>query len=382
MPLAPGTRPPSPDAADRGPRKPIVVGLLAAGAGAHDLAVRISDDVAARLAARWEQVQWQTAVAPMGDADLSASSDELLRAARRCALARGWDLTVGFTELPLRAGRQPVTAHASATEGVGLVSIPALGAVGLARRLVSVVVNLIEGLLSEAVDRSGRGSEERRRARVAARLHELASPLGHARVHDDGSIRFLGAVLRGNLRLLVGMVRANQPSRVMLRLSRAMVAAIGAAAFALASSDVWRIAAGMTWPRLVALTVLSIGGTCGALVVAHGLWEQAGDPVVRERLFLFNIATTVTLGLGVLALYASLFALSAVGSLALISPAVLFQATHHATGVGDYLRLAWLVGSLAAIAGALGSLMETDLAVRQATYPSRQDERTETLTPP
>jgi hypothetical protein len=56
---------------------------------------------------------------------------------------------------------------------------------------------------------------------------------------------------------------------------------------------------------------------------------------------------------------------------ALIPPHVLEQNVGHAVGVGHYLRLAWFVASLATIGGALGSLAESDLSVRNATYRSR-----------
>jgi hypothetical protein len=49
----------------------------------------------------------------------------------------------------------------------------------------------------------------------------------------------------------------------------------------------------------------------------------------------------------------------------------------HAVGVDGYLRLAWLVASLATVGGALGSLVESDDAVREATYASHADARTE-----
>jgi hypothetical protein len=49
----------------------------------------------------------------------------------------------------------------------------------------------------------------------------------------------------------------------------------------------------------------------------------------------------------------------------------------HAAGVGSYLKLAWLVASLATVGGALGSLVESDDAVSAATYATHPDARTE-----
>ena len=82
-------------------------------------------------------------------------------------------------------------------------------------------------------------------------------------------IRFSTAVVRGNLRLLLGMVRANDPARVVTRLSRATVAALGTAAYVLASSSTWQLAVSLGWPRLLALTLLTRASSlrhldCGA----------------------------------------------------------------------------------------------------------------------
>ena len=94
-------------------------------------------------------------------------------------------------------------------DGVAAISVPALGAVGVGGRLRKAALNLIEGLLFKktaraAVAGAGRGGMWR------ACLRELGSPLGADQVRGDNVIRFSTAVVRGNLRLLLGMVRANR----------------------------------------------------------------------------------------------------------------------------------------------------------------------------
>ena len=56
-------------------------------------------------------------------------------------------------------------------------------------------------------------------------------------------------------------------------------------------------------------------------------------------------------------------------------PPVFSAEIHHAAGLGDYLRLAWLVTTLGTIGGALGAAVESDRAVREAAYGYRPEER-------
>jgi hypothetical protein len=337
-------------------REPVVLGVVATPGMGRALADRLAEQLPAQLGQRFPGVDWRIQVDEVDPPAPSAHTMELMDGVHRRLLDNGWELGVGLTELPLRAGRRPVTAHASAAHGVGLVSVPALGAVGRDRRLRAAVVGLIERLLGE-----GDGGSA-----VGRRLHELASPLGHARQRDDGSVRFVGAALRGNLRLLVGMVRANEPTRLIVRMSRALVVALGTAAFAMVASDVWKLADGMSWPRLALLGIASVVITCVSLVLAHGLWERASTPAARERVIVFNLATWTTLALGVLTLYGALFAITLAVEAALIAPGVLERAVGHGVDVADYVRLAWLTASLATVGGALGSMIENDLTVRDA----------------
>jgi hypothetical protein len=300
---------------------------------------------------------------------------ELKGMARRRRRSRGWDFVVCLTHVPLRSGRRPVTAHASAHQRVGLVSVPALGPIALESRVRDAVVHLVEGMLGESVGRGGARSG--RQARLARTLEEMSSPLGAARVRDEGTIRFTTATIRGNLRLILGMVRANNPSLVVVRLSRAMAAALGTGAISLTSVNVWLLADGSDWPRLLGLSVGTIAATCIALIVAHDLWDRASGPDEREQVMTFNVATLLTVVIGVATLYACLFMITLGCGGALIPPDVFSHQVGHAGHFGDYVKLAWLVASLATIGGGLGAVIESDLAVHEAMYRYHPDERTE-----
>src|SRR3954452_4534556 len=362
---------------ERGRDDAVLLGLVAPSGMPRDIADEIAADLPGQLGDQVGDVHWQVRVAGAERADAIPDSEALKQAVRRRMQDEGWHLAVALTDLPLRANRRPVIAHASAMYRVGLLSVPALGARSVPRRAMRTVLNLVEGLLGEDVGRGSDAGEPGRAHRMRQRLDELRSPLGRTRADDDGTIAFVGATLRGNLRLLVGMVRANQPARVIARLSIALAVSLGTAAYAMSSSSMWMLSHGMAWPRLALLAAASIITLCVVLVLAHGLWERASGPDDREAVVLFNLTTSATLGLAVLTLYASLLALSVVGGEGLIPPTVYHGSVGRPPAVTAYLKLGWLAATIATAASALGSLTESDEAVREAAYRHHPDERTE-----
>lgn len=333
---------------------------------AHQLAQGLPE----RLAGRFPEVRWAVRVA-VGDAvPAGARGMELVDDARRLLVDRCWDLAVCITDVPLTTGTRPVVARVSTTHGVGVMSLPALGAMHLARRAERAVLEIIDGLLGEGPDR---GDATRRAARLRARLRELAAPAGRAEIddEDDGTIRFVAAVVRGNFRLLLGMIRHNRPWRLAARLSRALAAALAAGALALVTSDIWRIAATLSPARLALITLAAIGVTVASLIAAHDLWEPYPGRGAREQVVLFNIGTAATILVGVLTLYAGLLLVIAPAALLLIDADALEDALGRGVDAGTYARLTWLVASLATVGGALGAALETDLAVREAAYAIR-----------
>jgi uncharacterized membrane protein len=359
---------------------PIVVGLLAAPGLTHELAQELAAELPALLRKRFSEVEWQVAVEIEPLAGSVGFGVDLVQVARRRLLTEKWKLVVCLTDLPLHLGRRPVTAYASAALGVGLVSVPALGVVAVEGRARRTVLRLIEGLLGESVVRRDRaGGDGRRTARMRRRLRELAFPVGRAYVQDDRTVRFVTAAGRGNLRLLAGMVRANRPWRLVVGLSRTIVAALGTSAFALASPGIWLLAGGMGWARQLALFLGSIVTTCVTLIIVHRLWEREPSPSreARERVVLFNLATALTIAIGVLTLFVALLVINTASATVLIAPGVLEEQLHRDIGPDGYLQLAWLVSALATVGGALGAAVESDVVVREAAYGYRPDERTE-----
>ena len=294
------------------------------------------------------QVRTDPAVADM------SHGVEAIELARVRLLREGWDMAVCITDAPLRIGRRPVVADASATHGVALISLPALGAVQARRRARDAVIRLVDGLVGESLELGERGS--RRRARVSHRIASLAAPIRAVEPPDDDiDLRFVTAVVRGNLRLLAGMVRANRPWRLIVRLSRALAAAAAAAVFAVVTSDLWVLADALNWLQLLVLTVISVGTTVLWLIVSHRLWETRQGRGSRQQTVLFNVATLLTLLLGAATLYAALFALTSGAAALLLDAGVLREELGHDADVGDYAALAWMASSLATLAGGLGA---------------------------
>lgn len=65
------------------------------------------------------------------------------------------------------------------------------------------------------------------------------------------------------------------------------------------------------------------------------------------------------------------------GAAVFVPSGVISGQLKHEIGAGDYLELAWLTASVSLVGGALGSLIESDDAVRNAAYRAHADERIE-----
>lgn len=271
-------------------------------------------------------------------------------------LEKNADVVIYMTDLPRRDGTLPVLAEISAEHRFGLISVAGVGAAFLVRRAMALVVLAI-AVVTEQPDL---------RPPSTARLPSAETRQGVRYFAPRGLRRF---------RLLAGMVRANRPWRLVIGLSKALVVALGSGALALAADTVWQFADTMGPWRMSATTVLSIGAMVTWLILDHELWERPSSPAERARSRLYNLATLITLVIGVAVLHVALFLSMLFTAGITLTPAVYANAVGHSVSLADYFALAWLIASIATVGGALGSGLEDDDGVRAAAYGIRQRQR-------
>ncbi len=229
-------------------------------------------------------------------------------------LDRGWHLAVCVTDLPLQTARRPVIAHVSTTHGVAVLSMPALGPVSVRKRTADTIVRLIGHMLGDIALAADAGQRRTLADAVTRRMRELGTRIGQG----EHGVVFAAQVVSGNIWLLLGMLRANRPWRLALRLMRALAAAFAAGVFALVTSDIWRLAYFLGPVRLSIIALGSVAGIIVTIMVTTGLWERSPHPAAREQVILFNIVTAATVGIGVVVLYLALFIIMLASALLLV----------------------------------------------------------------
>ncbi|WP_187351878.1 hypothetical protein [Allosaccharopolyspora coralli] len=303
---------------------------------------------------------------------------EILHTVSALRARRGWDFALCVTDLPLRRDRRPVLAEVHRDERVAVISLPALGGLQPRRRARQLCTQVLEELT--AAERAEEDPGESRR-QLQSRPTRILAPITRTESSTDQGevdVRYEATRKRGRARLLTGMVRTNRPWGLVFGMSSALVAAVATSAFGLSSSTIWQIAYELSPLREVIAAVLSVGVLVGWLIAAHHLWESpsAGTANDREQARLYNLSTVATLTVGVGCLYLGLFVIN-LAVAAFLVPMSLIASTVGPTAAtpSTYIALAWGFTTMGVVAGALGSSLESDEAVRQAAYGYREQQR-------
>ncbi|MEU5983698.1 hypothetical protein [Streptomyces sp. NPDC047434] len=289
--------------------------------------------------------------------------------------AENWDIVVALTDLPLHSHGRRLVVNLSHEHGVALLSLPSLGGLRLQTRARQAVE---EAVLDLAAPRAT-GEEPPQRQPLLGPFARRLAPLhlGPAGEEENAELRYVVSGPRGYVRVLVGMVRANQPWRMVPGLSKALAAALATGAIATLDSTVWSLAEALSAPRLVIAMVGSVGLMIGWLIVDGELWHRSaeGSPDARQRARLYNASTVVTVGVGVLVCYVGLMVINLLWALFILNDQVFASMTQTSLHATDYWTLSWFVTSIATVGGALGSGLESDEAIRAAAYSKREQER-------
>src|SRR6202012_3274125 len=127
----------------------IVVGLLASPGPASELTESLLPEIADRLPERLPGGRWRLEFVSARLVEPPTALSAIISAGRRMLLDRGWPLAVCVTDLPLQTARRPVIAHVSATHGVAVLSMPALGPVSVRKRTGETIVRLVGHILGD-----------------------------------------------------------------------------------------------------------------------------------------------------------------------------------------------------------------------------------------
>jgi hypothetical protein len=357
-------------------KRTVVVGLMADEGVPAKTAAALADDLPRLLGERLsDRVVWQVQ-ALTGPISLDENGEIPMGELAAEQRANGYDVLVLLTDLPRRAGTEPIVSDFSVHQGVALLSLPALGALRLRHRTRELLVHLLGHLLEDELDLPSGARRRTPNGRLTGPLGDRLAPMRHIPSDDDQIDQHLALRgTRGRLRLLSGMVRDNRPWRLVPHLSSATAAAAATAAYGVFTTNFWSMANALAVWRLCLINALAIAAMSAWLLYYNRLWERPAGYQVREKAVLYNLSTLLTLLIGVACMYSILYLLALLVAGITIDSDYLQSQLHHPAGIGSYATIVWLTSSVGIVAGALGSSFESEDAVRKATYSRREQER-------
>jgi hypothetical protein len=257
----------------------ITIGLLADPGAPAKAAERLADDLPGLLSDRIDDtVVWRVDVRcePLvldghGDIPIAVTARATFR-------KQGWDYLIAITGLPRSLGPRPLLFSLDRKDRTGLLSLPATGWIRRHRHAREAVLRLLEQLVED----DPRFRHTRRGAHGPGGLGEpapagLFSSVRESGRGEDGQEHVVLSGLRGQVRLLLGMVLANRPWRLVPSLSSAFAAALATGSFGVFYNTIWSIADALSPLRLTLVTGFAVTAMTVWLIVYNGLWEPVRD---------------------------------------------------------------------------------------------------------
>lgn len=360
-------------------RRTLVVGLLADPDTPAEVATKLADTLPDVLEDRVDSgITWDVRTMTHPVTASVQDPEEVLGAVADTTADTDWDIGVYLTDLPMQHGDQPILADLDHDRRVAGLSLPGFGPVLQHHEVRNAVVRLVADL--NGSDDAGLEDGRHHAHRLGRAIARILQPVHLAHAGEGWHTRrYVTTAGRGRARLLAGMVRTNQPWRLVLGMRTALAAVLGTAAYLTINSTIWLLATRLGAGKLALTVLMAVVLMVVWIIGAHHLWEHARDEGEREETVLYNASTVITLSIGVLAMSAAVYVLTVLGSLFLLEPSVMASTLGRPPTLGDHLFLAWLATGIGTIAGALGSGLDSEDAVRRAAYGYRERQRREEI---
>jgi len=357
-------------------RRTLVVGLLADPDTPAEVAAKLVDDLPDELAAHVDRkITWDVRTMTHPVTASAQDPEEVLGAVAEKTSHTDWDIGIYITDLPMQHGERPILVDLDHDRRVAGLSLPGFGPFLQHHEVRQAIIRLVADLTGTAD--AGLEHGQHHPSRLGRATARALQPV-HVVQAGDGqhTRRWVTTAWRGRARLLAGMVRTNQPWRLVVGMRTALAAVLGSSAYlTLTNTTIWLLGTRLGAGKLALTLLVPVALMVAWIIGAHHLWERARDPGEREETILYNASTVITLSIGVLVMAVAVFVLTLLWSLFFLEPSVLGSSLGRVPTLGDHLALAWFATGLGTVAGALGSGLDSEDAVRRAAYGYRERQR-------
>ncbi|MFC5713693.1 hypothetical protein ACFPU1_12955 [Thalassorhabdus alkalitolerans] len=374
------------------------LGLVSSPELPEEIANSVSEDLP-DLLSRYvdDRVSWEVKVVADPLTGVAGDSLKILDETERCKQEEGWEYAVCITDLPIFHNRRLVVADASVKRNVAMISLPSLGATPMKRRVREAIIQLANEMYHGSSEQARSSQEKQTKKRdseddsqnirgqgakqlMGQRLAERLSPIKRKTYDEDSEfdVRFLvDSKISGSIRMTSGMVLANRPWTIFPSFKRVVAGAFATGAYGLIFPTLWLLSGAYGTPRFMILMITAMSAMVIWIIVAHHLWETVKEGSSRYLVRLYNVATALTLIVGVLFYYSVLFLLFLIAVSIFVPAGLLESELGHEVSFADYVSLAWLTTSIATVVGAVGAGLESEETVLKTTYGYRQRRRKE-----
>lgn len=371
------------------------LGLVAAPGFSTSICYRIQERLSETLSREiYHDSSWEVEVEVDRLTGAVDQVQEILNQASNRKEVNNWDYVISLTDLPLFSNKLIVLADVDVSRGIAQVSLPAFGMASTPKKVEKTMMQIIKELYYRGwsqledyqLNKKGPGFElQNRKSRFIQkipRVFKFSEIEREEKEKEDGGtiVRFfVHPKVKGRVKVILGMTVANRPWTIMPSFKKVVGLAFATGSYMLIFNTLWQLSSIYEIPRFIALMMLAMTGMVTWIMLAHNLWEKKTNFNSNRLRRLYNMTTITTLGIAVIIFYIAMFILF-LFAVAIFVPADLYsKVIGHTVGVKEYVKLAWLVSSVATVAGAIGGGLENEEEVRKSTYGYRQYLRSKSM---